>query len=114
MAEDFIPKLRINAVLSGTVVSDVFPVKFKKKVGNEFLDDADGWVFNVEMPVEGAPPVTIQLQTLDKPEKGDTIDFPMKLETNLRMKYSIKQMCVIHGPKKISKDSKPSPVSAVN
>lgn len=114
MADDFIPKLKIKAVLSGTVVSDVFPMKFKRKVGNDFVDDADGWVYNVEMPVEDAPPVTLQLQTLDKPEKGDTIDFPMKLQANLRMKYSIKDICVIHGPKKTSKDSKPSPVSAVN
>ena len=108
MANDFLPKLRIAAVLRGVVTSDVFDATFKKKVGDNFVDDAKGFVYNVEIPLDGAPPITLQLQTLDKPEKGDTIEFPMKLETSLRSKYSIKDQCVIIA----GKHKKPSPPSA--
>lgn len=102
MAGDFIPKLRIDAVLSAIVCSDVFPSKTKKKVGDNWVDDADAFVFNVEIPQDGAPPVQLQLQTLHKPAKGDRIDFPIKLETALRTKYSVKGQCVITTPKQKS------------
>ena len=100
MANDFIPKLRIPAFLSGVVTSDSFPATFKKKVGDNFVDDCAGWVFNVEIAIENAPPISIQLQTLDKAAKGDTIQFPMKLETSLRTKYSIKDRIVLIDNKK--------------
>lgn len=96
---DFLPKLRISATLTGTVISDIFPSVFKKKVGENFVDDASGWVYNVEIPMQDAPPLTLQLQTLDKPAKGDIIHFPLKLETSLRTKYSIKDKCVIQTKK---------------
>lgn len=99
MADNFIPKLRIDATISGIVCSDVFPSKTKKQVGGQWVDDQDAWVFNIEIPQENAPPVQLQLQTIDKPAKGDRIDFPIKLETALRTKYSIKGKCVISTPK---------------
>lgn len=97
---DFIPKLRIPALLTGVVTSDSFPAMFKRKDGDNFVDDCAGWVFNVEIPVENAPPISVQLQTLDKATKGDNIQFPMKLETSLRTKYSIKDKIVLIDGKK--------------
>lgn len=101
MAKDnFVPKNRLPVTLSGTVTSDVFPGKFQKRVGDDFVEDGDAFVYNVELPQDGAPPVTLQIQTKEQPKKGDRIDFPIVLELLLRSKYSVRGTCVIRGPGK--------------
>lgn len=101
----YTPKLRLQPRLTGIVVSDVFPAKFQKREGVRYVDGDDGWIFNLEIPVDGAVPVVIQLQTTMKPEKGDEVEFKLPLETFMKQKYAIQTPIAIRKPGKRSTNS---------
>jgi len=104
----YTPKLRLRPALTGTVVSDVFPGRFQIKEGDRFIDGALGYVYNVEIPVEDAPPTIIQLMSLNAPKKGDEVTFRFPLETFLKPKYGIKDNVEIRrGGKVIRPESFP-------
>jgi len=95
---NFTPKLRLQPKLSGIVVSDVFPARFQKKEGERYVDGDEGYVYNVEIPVDGSVPVVIQLLTTMKPERGDEVEFRFPLETFLKQKYAIQTPIAIRKP----------------
>lgn len=97
---DFVPKLRIPSIIAGTVVSDVFPCKLKVQKDGQWQDGEDAHAFNVEIPVEGAPPRVIELRALQKPVKGDTVEFMLSLETNLKASYTVRKQIVFKSGKK--------------
>lgn len=100
VAEGFSPKQRFKVVLTGLVVSDVFSTEFQKKVGQDYVKDGAANAYNVQIAVEGAPPIVLQLVTKERPNIGDTVDFPVTLEMFLKSKYTIRDSIVVKGPNK--------------
>lgn len=106
----YTPKLRLRPALTGIVVSDVFPARFQIRDGDRFVDGELGNVYNVEIPVEGAPPTIIQLMSLNAPKKGDEVTFKFPLETFLKPKYGIKDNVEIRRGGKIVKPLEGFPI----
>lgn len=95
MAEAYTPKLRLRPALTGTVVSEVFPSNFQVRKDGRFIDGEPGYVYNIEIPVDGAPPVVVQILTTTAPKRGDEVTFKFPLETFLKPKYAVKDQIVI-------------------
>lgn len=93
--QNYTPKLRLRPALTGIVVSDVFPSYFQVQKDGRFIDGDPGYAYNVEIFVENAPPVVVQLLTVEAPKKGDEVTFKFPLETFLKPKYAIKDRITI-------------------
>lgn len=96
MAEqNYTPKLRLRPALTGIVVSEVFPSHFQIQKDGRFIEGDAGYVYNLEIAVENAPPVVVQVLTVEAPKKGDEVTFKFPLETFLKPKYAIKDRITI-------------------